>query len=408
MRVGYVLRKYPKLSETFVLNEMLELERQGAELTVFSLGHSTDPHFHGGIGHLKAPIRYLGVESSDDFAGRLRRLGDRLGGKSDDLGRAFSTMLRHPDRSFLRKLRLGLELAEAVADEGTERLHAHFAGLAADVAGFASRLTDVPFSFTCHAKDIYHEQADLSALKELAGHASAVVTVCDANRDHLRRHLSPADHGKLITLYNGVDLDFFTPRSRTPSDRASFLGVGRLVPKKGFGHLIDAVALLERQGVFVECSIAGDGVERGALERRAEATGVKKLSFLGAVEQHRVRELLAESTALVLPCVVADDGNRDALPTVILEAMASGTPVISTPITGISEMIAHDRTGLLVPPQDPRALARAMRRVAEAPGWAATLAAGAREDAEDRFDLRKNVRRLLSVFESNGALQVQT
>ena len=195
-------------------------------------------------------------------------------------------------------------------------------------------------------------------------------------------------------LYNGVDVERFHPRQRRPVAPPLLLGIGRLVEKKGFGHLVDAAASLLRSGARIRCAIAGDGEDRAALAARVADAGVSGIELLGVRNHDEVRALLAEATMLVLPCVIGADGNRDALPTVLLEALAMGVPAISTPVAGVSEIFDGGRCGLLVPCGDTPALQRAIVELLESEPRRTELAQHGRGRAEQCFDLRQSVGRL--------------
>ncbi|MEZ4416588.1 MAG: glycosyltransferase family 4 protein [Gemmatimonadota bacterium] len=402
MRIGYVLKYFPKLSETFVLHEMVALEAAGADVEVFALEASGGAPLAPALGRLAAPVHYLGQMSDGALLSGLRA-------RPDEVRRAVGLHLPRllaeleGDKTGLTRLRQVVELALHVRMRGIEHLHAHFAGPAADLARLVARLTGVPYSFTCHAKDIYHESVTPAFFRALCAEAKAVVTVCEANRLHIQHHLVPDLNGKLHVLYNGVDLDVFHPRDQKAEGAVPLIvGVGRLVAKKGFAYLVDAVARLERSGRSVECVIAGEGRERADLEQRIAALGVRGIRLIGAARHDEVRALLGRATAVALPCVVDDDGNRDALPTVLLEAMAAGVPVVSTPVTGVAEIIDDGVTGLLVPERDAPALAEALGRLLDDPQWAERLGRAGRARAEERFDLHKNAETLLDLLQADS------
>jgi glycosyltransferase involved in cell wall biosynthesis len=409
MRVGYVLKKFPKLSETFVLNEILELERQGAEIFVFSLSTPDEPRFHRALAALQGPIHYLNRTSDVELIEALQRERWRLEGAKGRAWEMLWALLERPHRDSFRRGRLALELALAAMELEIDRFHAHFAGPAAEIARLASVLTNVPFGLTCHAKDIYHESVDRGAFVRLVESADAVVTVCDANRRYIEHELAGRGLRNLHVLRNGVDIDRFHPRHRAPDPSGLILGVGRLVEKKGFVDLIDAVARLGNGNRSSSCVIAGDGRELANLQARIASHGLHdQCELLGAVDHDAVWDLMCRASVLVLPCRIAEDGNRDALPTVILEAMAMGVPVISTPVGGIEEMLVDGSSGLLVPQGDPIALAEALSRLLETEELATDLARTARRRAERGFDLRKNVEVLRRIFSGEVAPSLET
>ena len=219
----------------------------------------------------------------------------------------------------------------------------------------------------------------------------------DFNLHHLRESY-PDAAANILRIYNGLDLDSF--RYQAPRERVSLvLAVGRLVEKKGFIDLVDACAELSRLGCDFKCRIIGEGELEGVLRTRIESQGIGSVVELaGARPQTEVIELTRQAATLAAPCVVAPDGNRDGLPTVLLEAMALGTPCVSTDVTGIPEVIRNGETGLVVPQRDPQALAQALRRLFDDVSMRLRLAERARQLVESEFDIHINSRRLREVF----------
>ncbi len=286
-------------------------------------------------------------------------------------------------------------LAQAAAGRGIRHLHAHFANEPAFVARLAGRLLAAPFSFTAHAKDIYAKGPALAVLREQVEAAAFVVTVCEANRVHLEELLG-ARAAKVRTLYNGVDLERLSPAPPfAAADGGRILCVARLVEKKGLDLLLRAVAQLRGRGVGVTCTVIGEGPERPALERlRAELGLAEAVELAGCLPHEEVIERMRRAEMLVLPCRVTANGDRDALPTVLLEAMACGLACVSTPVGGVAEIIRHRETGLLVPPENPWALAAAVGELLRRPAWRRSLGEAGRRRAERLFDRRRNVARL--------------
>lgn len=394
VRIGYVLKMYPRFSETFVLTEMLALEAAGADLSVYSLRHPVDGRFHPALADLRAPVTYLPAKL------RPAELWQLLRSRSAELpglDRHLDLLLQvSPDEAAA-----AVELAARARADGLAHLHAHFGSTATAVARVAARIAGIGYSFTAHAKDIFHAevvQADLAArLRD----AQFVVTVSDFNLEHLRSTFG-RDADGVVRLYNGLDLNAFARRAEPRERRVA--AVGRLVEKKGLADLLTATALLRDAGRPVPLHIAGTGPLEAELRARAGALGLDRLvTFHGALPQHRVRELVATSAVFAAPCVVGADGNRDGLPTVLLESMALGTPVVATPVTGIPEAVHDGSTGLLVPESDPAALAHGLDRVLEDPALAARLATGARAHVEHRFDAARNSAALAALFAEHTA-----
>lgn len=402
MRIGYVLKKFPRISETFILNEILELERQGAEVTIFSTRYPDDGAFHEKLAKLGKPVVYMPVRKSSAFLEHLRGNVDLLRRGRQGIWDEFEDLIEAGHSDVWSVLAWGIDIAIEAERRGIQHLHAHFATVATYVARTAHAITGIPYSFTCHAKDIYREGVDPVRFQKLAAGAAFAVTVCDANKQHIDEKLIGNEKLRVVSLYNGIHLDEFHPRHRKPDARPLVLGVGRLVEKKGFTHLISAAGGLLRAGLDLKCVIVGEGDLRPQLEAQIRELKTDRIELLGMRTQGEVKDLFTRAAMVVLPCVIGADGNRDALPTVLLEAMASGVPVISTPVVGVEEIVDGGRSGVLVPMDDPDALQAAMARLLHEEDTSATLARRGRERAESLFDIQKNVGTLLRLFE-NGA-----
>jgi len=380
VRIGYVTKMYPRFSETFIVNEVLALERAGMDLEIISLRPPADGRFHETLSQVRAPVRYLsrhvrsqGLWQRLDrahqvFPGLATHLGDLLELEADDAVSA-------------------LELAMGVQERGLVHLHAHFASVATAVTRVAAAIAGIGYSFTAHAKDIFHESVDPVALRRRLADARCVVTVSDYNLAHLHRTFGPAAD-RVHRVYNGLDLARFGYRAPAGRERV-VVGVGRLVEKKGFRHLLDAVAHLAARGRPVRLDLVGTGEQEAALREQVAALGLHEhVRLLGPLPQHQVREVVQHAGALAAPCVVGTDGNRDGLPTILLEAMALGTPCVATPVTGIPEVLQHEQTGLLVPEGDHLALAEQLDRLLSDEQLQLRLAGHARGLIEAEFDDR--------------------
>jgi colanic acid/amylovoran biosynthesis glycosyltransferase len=394
-RVGYVLKMYPRFSETFVVSEILAREAAGHDIRVFSLRPPADGRFHAALADVRAPVTYLPhsrVRAAELWemvrtaAQRLPRLPSVLPQLAAcEVGDAFQS------------LHLALQLEE----RGITHLHAHFASVATTVARLASLLTGVPYSFTAHAKDIFHQDVLAADLDAKLRDAAAAVTVSDFNARYLRTRF-PASTERLVTVRNGLRLGDFCYRPPVVRERM-VVAVGRLVEKKGFGVLLESLALLSRSGHPVRAVLAGAGPLERALRDQVMVLGLRDLVDLpGPLPQHEVRALVARSAVLAAPCVTASDGNVDGLPTVLLEAMALGTPVVSTPVTGIPELVRDGETGLMVPEHDPAALAAALLRILDDDDLSVRLAHRARALVEKEYDGRRQALALGDLYQDSA------
>lgn len=391
-RVGYVLKMYPRFSETFIVHEILQQEAAGTHVEIFSLRLPIDGRFHESLARVQAPVTYLSREHrASTFWAALRTAAVEVPSLHEHL----DELLAAPEDEALA----AVELAGAIRRSGLQHLHAHFGSIAAEVARLAARLAGITWSFTAHAKDIFHERVDPASLATLLREAHTTVTVSDFNLRHLQQTF-PGAADRVVRLYNSVDLEAFpfTAKGATPGP-VRVAAVGRLVEKKGFGDLLTAVAALVADGRRVHLDLVGTGPLEAALREQVRALGLDDVVTMhGALPQTRVREIVADADVFAAPCVIGADGNRDGLPTVLLEALALGTPAVSTPVTGIPEIVRHEATGLLVPESDPSALAAAIARTVDEPAEAVRRALAARELLEADFDFRDHAVTLQGIF----------
>jgi len=398
-RFAYLLKKFPRLSETFVLNEILGQERLGRSIHVFSRRATDDEPRHPELAALQAEVEQLPDKRELD-PWKILFLGD------DDPEATFARVGKlvqssrnwsHP--RFPSLLTEAIYLLGRTQALGIEHLHTHFATDSAVVAMLLRELGGPTYSITAHAKDIYRTTVDPELLSRMFARSEFVVTVCDANVRFLEERLSPDAFAKVRRLYNGIDLSAFC-RNGDEREPDHVLAVGRLVEKKGFHVLLDALSDLGSRHVPFRATIVGQGEERARLEARiAELELEDKVCLTGALDQAAVRELMRTATVLCQPCIQGEDGNRDALPTVLLEALATGLPSISTPVTGIPEILDGGKAGVIVPENDVAATSLALEAVlGDAPRREALAALG-RERAECLFDIEKNSRILGSWFD---------
>ncbi|MBI5866894.1 MAG: glycosyltransferase family 4 protein [candidate division Zixibacteria bacterium] len=399
MRIGYVVKMFPRLSETFVLNEILELERQGVDVVVFSLKKPNEGRFHPGVTRVKAPVIYLEDLEPKKWWSWLSVEWTAFAPHAQGLWSILERELPTANAMRIDEIFYGAFIAAKAARMDIRSLHAHFASIPATLAFYASATSGIPYSFTAHAKDIYTDSVDQTLLEKKLAAAQFVITVTDFNRRYLAAKFPNIPSERIRVLHNGVDLDFFSPGESTSPSGNSILGVGRLVPKKGFEYLLRACSILRNRGVGLRCQIVGQGPGEPALRELSKELGLEAdVEFLGARNQEEVRALMRSATVTCLPCLRDGDGNQDALPTVLLEALGCGLPVVSTRLSGIPEIIDSEENGLLVEPGEPDELALALGRVLESESLRQRYAILGRKKAEEKFDLRRNVGTLRQMF----------
>ncbi|MEY6432458.1 glycosyltransferase family 4 protein [Thioalkalicoccus limnaeus] len=391
LRVGYVVKRYPRYSETFIVNEILQHEEAGLPIDIFALRPVLESHFQDVLAAVRAPVSYI-----PDKVSKATSLWEAINAARRGLP-DFWTALDELGDIDAEDLLQAIDLALRARERGVTHFHAHFGTVAATVTRLAARFARIPYTLTLHAKDIYHVSVDPARMREKLRDAACVMTVTDYNQRYLAaayEHAAP----KIIRLYNGLNLERFNFRPPTRTGR-EILAVGRLVEKKGFDVLIDACGILRDRGIAFSCRIVGEGVERATLSARIGQLNLgAKVRLVGPQPHAELIETFREAAVVAAPCVIGADGDRDGLPTVLLEAMALGIPCVATDVTGIPELVRDGDTGLCVPQRDPRALADALERLLDDTDLGIDLAARARCVIEQDFDIRRNAAQLREWF----------
>ena len=386
-RTAYVCKMYPRFSETFIVAEILAREAAGDDLEVVSLRPPGDGRFHADLARVRAPVHYLeaGTPRSKDLWAALQALGS-------------GTRVQGLLEAEVRDAAQAIELAGLIGERGITHLHAHFGSVATTVARLAARLAGITYSFTAHAKDIFHESVDREELRRKLRDADHVVTVSEFNLRYLREHYGPAAD-RVHRVYNGIDLRAFRADPAPEGREVDVVAVGRLVEKKGFDVLLAACARARDRGRPLSCRIVGAGERHDALQAQLEVLGLQEhVTLVGPLPQEQVRAELRAARVMAAPCVHGADGNADGLPTVILEAMALGTPVVATPVTGVPEAVIDGVTGRIVAERDADELASALLELRADVAARQRFATAARRHVEEHFDSSRQavqLRRLL-------------
>jgi glycosyltransferase involved in cell wall biosynthesis len=398
--IGYVVKRYPRFSETFVVNEILAHEAAGQPIEIFALRPVEETHFQDNLGRVRAPVTRI----RDRFSS-AEPVWDRLRAAQAELPGALDVLARLDGITSGQDVAQALEVAVEARRRGVVHLHAHFGTVATSIARLAAAMAGIGYSFTAHAKDIYHAYDDPQHLNLKLRDADATVTVSDFNVAYLRRTYGAE---RVTRIYNGLDLERFAWSD--PQDGAGeILAVGRLVEKKGFHILIEALRLMREAGRTPVCRIIGSGEEHAHLAAQIGDAGLEATVRLeGPRPQAEVIAAMRQAAVLACPCVVGSDGNRDGLPTVLLEAMAVGLPVVSTDVVGIPELVRDGETGLIAPEADPEALAAALTRITEEAGLRRRLSTAARALIEAEFDVNRSAAALREVFAASVARRRQS
>jgi glycosyltransferase involved in cell wall biosynthesis len=388
---AYLFERFPSFGQTFCYREVAELWRQGITRPIFSIRNPKDEPAQDWDARVVQRVHYLPEEKQ--LLEDVRR-ACKKGKLTAEIIDALDEWGRRTD--FLRLYQavyVGLRLQEM----GIGHVHAHFTGMAARTAFWIHRFFPVSFSFTAHANDIFAPRNFEIGLDKLVDTARVIVTVSDYAKKFLQERF-PERADRIRRIYNGLNLAEFE-RADFSSTSPLILAVGRLITKKGFADLIHACGLIAERAKSFRCEITGEGPLENELRGQIERLDLQNFVALsGAKPQLEVRQRLAAANVFVLPSVVDPDGGMDNLPTVIMEAMATGLPVVSTKIGGIPEMVIENETGFLVQPGDAAGLADAIEKLIDDRLLAQRLGQIGYQRAQKLFSIEKNVRELYALF----------
>ncbi|MFO8085816.1 MAG: glycosyltransferase family 4 protein [Desulfobacterales bacterium] len=409
--LGMVLKGYPRISETFISNEILLLESLGFRIHIFSMRQPRESFSHDSIKKIQAPVDYLPETLLKPLPHFLYHNLLLASQKPALYTRALKTAIvrygRTRKSATLKHLfQAGYLVHKFLPASGVCHFHAHFAHSPTSVAMFASFLSGIPFSFTAHAKDIY--TSDPRQLREKIGLSRFVVTCTEYNRKHLRR-LSQHNRAAVLTpihrVYHGIDMDLFSSgadqniNKKSISPPYQIMTVARLTTKKGLPTVYEALRILKCRGISFNHTLIGDGDDRRQVLSLIKKLGLEKESqWLGTQPHHVVLEHYRKSDLFVLGCEIAANGDRDGIPNVFIESMAMGVPVVGTDISAIPELIENERTGLLVPSENPEALAYAMIRLLHNQSLRDRIVDNARKKVKKYFDNHQLINDLAGVY----------
>jgi glycosyltransferase involved in cell wall biosynthesis len=400
--IGYIVKAWPRLSETFILNEIISLEQRGVPIRIFSVKEPDAGPAHSKVAQVRAEVTYLAFRAHWKHAvpANLRLFWRQPGRYLRVFFRALGSMVirRHRLAPPWHFFEAGY-LADLLSRNPVDHLHAHFASTPTLVAMYTHRLCGIPYTFTAHAKDIY--VTDPETFRTKLEEAQDVVTCTQYNRDFLSKQYGLLCDGKVHSIYHGLDVSEFEFKlpARIDSAEPVILSVARLVEKKGLGDLIAATDILRRRGLAFRVEIIGGGPQRDALKAQVKQLGLAdRVRLPGAQAHDIVCQAYQRASVFVLPSVIASNGDRDGIPNVLLEAMACGVPVVSTSVSGIPELIESGVDGLLVPANNPAALADAIEKLLASQELRESLARAARARIESSFSLDSSAEHLIALF----------
>ncbi|MFA5087596.1 MAG: glycosyltransferase [Candidatus Omnitrophota bacterium] len=395
IKIAFLLSQFPETHETFILREFTGMKEKGMEFELYSLKQCKDKIVHDEAKKFIQNTSYPSVFSLVFCV---------LGLVSNPLGflKAYGIVLRHilNPIDFLKANVVFVRsfyFARIMRKHGITHIHAHWATMPTTSAEIISVLLNIPFSFTAHAWDIFLQSE--RSLRRKVQRAEFVVTCTRYNKDHLEKVMGGEAAGKIFLNYHGLDLQLFSLRDGRERLENIIIAVGRLVEQKGFEYLIRACGILKRQSVVFRCLIIGEGELKNRFEKLIDSLSLKGyVEMPGVITQAQIRKWLRKANVFVAPSVIAQNGDRDGIPNVILEAMALGVPVVASDVSGIPEVVINGETGLLVAPAQERELAKALERVLRQQVPLEDFKRNGRKKIEEEFDIKKNVGKLIEIM----------
>jgi glycosyltransferase involved in cell wall biosynthesis len=404
MKLLVIVTEYPKATETFIYRDLLKFAEMGARIELHHVAplRSRQP-LHRFAEPTRAWARYTPFLGRAALSALLRAAVTRPLSVARAAAQIAVAYRREP-KLCLKSLALipkALAMAEHARREKVRHVHAEFAGHPATVAWLMHRFGGPSYSVSCRAHDIFRTQ---SLLGRKLGEASAVRTVSEFGRTFLRERVPGLAERPIHVIHSSVDLAKLAPCEAPSPSPFRILFVGALEEKKGVQHLLSALSEAGEALGEWECELAGDGPLRGALEEQARALGIGgRVRFHGALDFEAVSAAYRRASVCVAPSVIGPGGRQEGIPNVMIEALAYAKPAISTPISGIPELIEDGVSGLLVPPEDAAALARALLRVRQDPDFGRALGRAGRKAVEESFDLARNAARQMALFAGDVA-----
>jgi glycosyltransferase involved in cell wall biosynthesis len=401
LRIAYMLSRFPSIYETFVLNEMVWMRKQGIDVHIFStMSPKSGPVHHRARQMMDAVtysplLSWLVVKTNLFFffhqpVTYLRTLFWVIRATCSSPWYMAYVLVLFP-KSVL--------FAGLIQSLGIQHVHAHFVWTQQIAALIASRFLDLTNSVTVHAFELYTQKR--TVVRSQLEAADHIITISEHNRQYIADLCRNKSDDDVTVIHLGVDLEQFSPNPARPRGATiQLLSVGNYIEKKGHKYLIEACDILAQRGFDFRCHIVGEGPNRPELEASIAKYRLNaRVKLTGALDQRQVCQLYRHSDIFALACVVARNGDRDGMPTALIEAMASGIPVITTPVTGIPELVKDGETGFLVPQHDATALADTLQKMINDAELRTRMGEKARQRAVEGFAIQRNASDLISLFQ---------
>jgi glycosyltransferase involved in cell wall biosynthesis len=395
--VAYLMSRFPKLTETFILFELIAVERLGQRVELYPLLHHREPVSHPEALALVPRAQYEPFLSRAILASQFDALRRR---PRAYLG-ALAALMRGTIGSAnyfvggLATFPKVVHMARRMEAQGVRHVHCHFSNHPAAAGFIIHRLTGIPYSFVAHGSDLH---VDRHMLDRKVAESAFTVAISRDNLEEIVAECGPWARERVDVIHCGVDTDLLRPRTAPRPDGAplAILCIGTLHEVKGQVHLVDAIRILRDAGVDVRCRLIGDGEDETMLRERIAAAGLGSMVTLdGRRTRAQVIDALGEADVLVAPSVVARNGKREGIPVVLMEAMSCGLPVVASRLSGIPELVEDGVSGLLVTPGDSDAIAASLRRLVDDPALRTRIGEAARARVVRDFDLATNARAIL-------------
>ncbi len=403
--LGMILKGYPRISETFISNEILLLEKLGFSIHIFSMRQPRESFSHKSIKKIKAKVDYLPETLLTSLhlllPDNLMLAAKRPVAYANAIAIAARRFFRTRKSATIKHLfQAGYLVNRFLSKNKVAHLHAHFAHSPTSVAMFASHLSGLPFSFTAHAKDIY--TSDPRQLREKIEMARFVVTCTEYNRQHLL-NLIPENTKPIHRVYHGIDLNLFKAEplmEKRESKPFQILTVARMAPKKGLPTVYKALRLIADEQIPIRHTLIGDGDDREKILALIKELKLNEVTELcGTMPHDEVLKHFRKADLFVLGCEIAENGDRDGVPNVLVESMSMGVPVVATSVSGIPELVKNGETGLLVPSGQPEEMARAIKELLLNEDLRKKIIPAAGRRVKEGFDNKALIGDLAAIYE---------